>query len=145
MSCRNIIYMQGVLIRLLIETKLQHSTFCYQIEKNNFWLFGKMYTNATTELATDAFLKTWTFTDMNFSEPLQTVALFGTFISSSENHKSHYTFSFIISISIKAFFYGFEECFFKIFRKLLKETAWWGLYFITPQVSGSGISRTNNQ
>ena len=47
---------------------------------------------------------------MNFSERFQTVALFDTFISGSENHKSH-------------------DNFLEIFRKLLKRNSAMGFIF----------------
>ena len=60
-----------------------------------------------------------------------------TFIPGSENHKLHDSFSFIFSIYIKLFSWIWGVVFLNFLKNYDKETAWWSLYFVTPQVCGS--------
>ena len=72
---------------------------------------------------------------MNFSEPLETVAV--TFICGSENHKSHDKFFFIFSISIKFFLWIYRVAFHN-FQKLDIEAGYRSrVYFVTPLFSGA--------
>lgn len=79
-------------------------------------------------MATDAFLRKWIFTEMNF---LNSYFRF-TFISDSENQKS-YNFFFCFQ---QAFFMAMRSSFFETFRNLQVTTALWSLYFVTLQVPG---------
>ena len=108
MNCRNIIYMHWVLARLLTETGVQSSTLYYQTEEANFSLFRKISTIVTVKFGNRCFLRKWVFTDMNFFRAVSDSCFRISFISDSENHKSHDYFFIIFSISIKVF-YGFEE------------------------------------
>ena len=59
------------------------------------------------------------------------------FIPGSENHKSHDNFSFIFSISFKVFLWIWGADVLKFLENYNKQTAWWDLYFVTPQVSSA--------
>ena len=82
------------------------------------------------------FLRTWIFADMNFSEPFQTVAseLFSYLVVRIINQMIISLFRFPFPSSN---FYGFEEYLFWSLQKIKIKKEWWGLYFATPQVSGS--------
>ena len=74
-----------------------------------------------------------------------------TFISGNENHISNYIFIFFISIRLFVWFWA--VAFLKFLKSHEKETAWWGIYFVTQQVSWAEmilgevfrILRTSNQ
>ena len=95
--------MHEVLVRLLTETVLQYSTFCYKIEETNFSLFRTISANAIAKFGNRSFLK-----DMNFSEPFQTVplGLLSCLVVRIINHMIIYLSYFPNSSS---FFYGFKE------------------------------------
>ena len=140
----------------------EHSSLSYIVRRSDFqakilkyWkillkiskdscCFAKYIRMPMESLASDVFLK-----DMNFYRH----EFFRiTFICGSKNHKSHYNFSFRFSISIKIFLWIWIATYLEFSEIYNKETAWWGLYFITPQVAGAetifveffGISGTNN-
>ena len=56
-----------------------------------------------------------------------------TFISDNEHHISNYIF--IYFISIRHFVWFWAVAFLKFLKSYDKETAWWGIYFVTQQVS----------
>ena len=74
-----------------------------------------------------------------------------TFISVNEHHISNYIF--IVFISIRLFVWFWAVAFLKFLKSYHKETAWWGIYFVTQQVSWAEmilgeafrILRTSNQ
>ena len=88
-----------------------------------------------------------------FSRTISDTCFRITFISGSESHKSYNNFPFMFSISINNFLWLWGIAFLKFSENYNNETAWLGLYFVSPQFSGaetflggfSGIPRTNNQ
>ena len=82
------------------------------------------------------FLRTWIFTEMNFSEPFQTVAseLLSYLVVRIINQMIISLFHFLFPSSN---FYGFEEYLFWSLQKIKIKKEWWDIYFATPQVSGS--------
>ena len=98
------------------------------------------------------FLRAWIFTDMNFPEPFQTIALglLSHLVVRIINHMIVFPSYFP---SPSTFFHALRVAFFNFLKNYNKKTAWWVLYFVTPQVSGAemflgdffGIPWTNNQ
>ena len=130
MSCRNVI-----LVSLLTITVLQYSTFCGQIEKTYFSLFWKISTNVTVVFGSRRFIKDMNFYRNEFFRTISSSCFRVSFISGSKNHKSHDNFSFIFTFSIKLFLWLWGVAFLKFSENYKKETAWWRLYFATPQVT----------
>lgn len=95
-----------LLVRRLTETRLQYSTFGYQIEEFNFSLFHQISTNATIK-----------FGRTNISDSCFRVS----FISGSVNNKSHDNFSFVFSISVKFFLWPSGVPFLKFLENYQKK------------------------
>ena len=83
-------------------------------------------------LATDAFLRIWFFTDMDFLESFQAVALglLSYLVMRTINHTVIFLSYFLFSSS---FFMALRRSFLRFLENYKKETVWWGLYFVMPQ------------
>ena len=129
MNCRNITY-YSVVVPLLTETGLQYFTFCYQIRETNFSLLRKISPNAMQSLLTDAFLRTWIFTDINFSEPFR-VPVLG-LLSGLEVRIINHMIIFLSYFPFpSSFFYGFGEKLFKNFWKITMKKQDDGVYIFS--------------
>ena len=113
--------MHWVLVRLPTETRLQHSTFCCLTEETNFSLFCKIFTNATLEFGSRCFFKDMSFYRHEFFRTVSDSCFRVTFISGSENHKSHDNFSPIFSTSIELFLWLWGVEFLKFLKNYNKE------------------------
>ena len=95
------------------------------------------------EFGNRCFFKDMNFYGHEFFRIISDNCLRVTFLSSGENHKSHDSFSFIFSISIKLFSWLWEVCsskaivFLNFLKNYGKKTTWWSLYFVMLQVSAA--------
>ena len=134
MNCRNMICIHQVIVRLLTETGLQYSTFYYHKEETNFSLFCKISTNANLEFGNRCFFKGMDFYAHKFFITVSHSCFKFTFISGSENHKSHDNFPSTFSISIKLC-YGLRKRLFGNFQKMTIKKQHDGVYVLLRRSS----------